>query len=267
MVMTNFLQKRRTVREFQPTKLSAMEMDWLKDTLAKLEKQSEASNVSFALYENGAAIAEALKGKAGYGGVMIEAPYYIALRAKSHEKAELIRTGYYLEMLNTELIEKNLGTCWITTAHVDKDLKKSLFGEGGEFVDYIIGFGKAENQDVFEEDRVSPRYSVDKIVFKNHLDTPAPLTDLENYGLFDVFSSIRFAPSHVNAQPWRFLLKDDGNIDLYMDKSKGEKSYVDIGVVMFYYEAMLKSTGTEKTWTLIEGADVKGLEPVATISL
>lgn len=144
------------MREFDPAKLSAMEMDWLKDTLAKIEKQSEASSVSFALYENGQAIAEALKGKAGYSGVMIEAPYYIALRAKSHEKAELIRTGYYLEMLNTELIEKNLGTCWITTAHVDKDLKKSLFGEGGEFVDYIIGFGKAEKQDVFEEDRVSP---------------------------------------------------------------------------------------------------------------
>ena len=267
MVMTNFLQKRRTVREFQPTKRSAMEMDWLKDTLAKLEKQSAASEVSFALYENGQAIAEALKGKAGYGGTMIEAPYYIALRAKSHEKAELIRTGYYLEMMNTELIEKNFGTCWITTVQVDKDLKKSLFVEGGEFVDYIIGFGKALNQDVFDEERVSPRLSVDKIVFKDHLDTPAPLTELENYGLFDVFSSIRFAPSHINAQPWRFLLKDDGNVVLYMDKSKGQKSYVDIGVVMYYYEAMLKNTGTEKTWTLIEGADVNGLEPVATISL
>ena len=94
-----------------------------------------------------------------------------------------------------------------------------------------------------------------------------PATELENYGLFDVFSSIRFAPSHINAQPWRFLLKDDGTITLYMDKSKGQKSYVDIGVVMYYYEAMLKNTGTEKTWTLIEGADVNGLEPVATISL
>ncbi|MDY3118700.1 MAG: nitroreductase family protein [Peptoniphilus sp.] len=267
MVMTNFLQKRRTVREFQPTKLSAIEMDWLKDTLAKLEKKAADADVSFALFEDGKAIADALKGKAGYGGTMIEAPYYIALKAKSHEKAEMIRTGYYLEMMNTELIEKNFGTCWITTVQVNKELKQSLFGEGGEFVDYIIGFGKAEKQDVFDEERVSPRYSVDKIVFKDHLDTPASLTELENYGLFDVFSSIRFAPSHINAQPWRFLLKEDGTITLYLDKSKGQKSYVDIGVVMYYYEAMLKNTGTEKTWTLIEGADVDGLEPVAMISL
>ena len=267
MVMTNFLQKRRTVREFQTTKLSAEGLAWVKDTIAKLEKQAADSQVSFALYENGSEIAKALQGKAGYGGTMIEAPHYIALRAKSHEKAELIRTGYYLEMMNTELIEKNFGTCWITTMQVNKELKQSLFGEGGEFVDYIIGFGKALNQDVFDEERVSPRLSVDKIVFKDHLDTPAPLTELENYGLFDVFSSIRFAPSHINAQPWRFLLKDDGTITLYMDKSKGKKSYVDIGVVMYYYEAMLKNTGTEKTWSLIEGADVAGMEPVATISL
>ena len=169
MVMTNFLQKRRTVREFAPTKLSKLEMEWLRDTLDKIEAESKDNDVSFALYEDGESVAKNLDGKAGYGGVMIKAPYYIALRA--------------------------------------------------------------------------------------------------NYGLFDLFSSIRFAPSHINAQPWRFLLKDDGTVTLYMDKSKGVKSYVDIGVVMYYFEAMLESTGTHKTWTLIEGADVDNLEPVATISI
>lgn len=267
MVMTNFLQKRRTVREFAPTKLSKMEMEWLRDTLDKIEAESKDNDVSFALYEDGESVAKNLDGKAGYGGVMIKAPYYIALRAKGHEKEELIRTGYYLEKVNTALIEKNFGTCWITTIQVNQDLKRAVFGEDGEFVDYIICFGKPEVQDVFSEDRVSPRFSVRELVFKNHLDSPADLTELENYGLFDLFSSIRFAPSHINAQPWRFLLKDDGTVTLYMDKSKGVKSYVDIGVVMYYFEAMLESTGTHKTWTLIEGADVDNLEPVATISI
>ncbi|MDY6043985.1 MAG: nitroreductase family protein [Peptoniphilus sp.] len=265
--MTNFLQKRRTVREFAPTKLSDLEMKAVRDEISEVESKAKDSDVSFAFYENGDTIAERLKGKAGYGGVMIAAPYYIALRVKSHDKAELIRTGYYLEMLNTALIELNFGTCWITVTQVDADTKRSLFGEGGEFVDYIIGFGKSKVQDVFDEDRVSPRHSVDELVFKDHLDSPASLADLENYGLFDLFSSIRFAPSHVNAQPWRFLLKDDGTVTLYMDKSKGEKSYVDIGVVMYYYEAMLANTGTQKRWELIEGADVDGLEPVAKTSL
>lgn len=267
MVMTNFLQKRRTVREFAPEKLSKLEMNAVRDAMSTIEAKSKDSDVSFAFYENGDTIAKQLEGKAGYGGTMIAAPYYIALRAKSHDKEELIRTGYYLEMLNTALIELNFGTCWITVRHVDDETKRSVFGEGGEFSDYIIGFGKSKVQDVFDEDRVSPRHSVDRLVFKDHLDTPASLTDLENYGLFDLFSSIRFAPSHVNAQPWRFLLKDDGTVVLYMDKSKGEKSYVDIGVAMYYFEAMLANTGTHKKWALIEGADVDGLEPVAEISI
>lgn len=267
MVMTNFLQKRKTVREFGPTDLSATEMQWVRDILAKVENEEGSEDISFALFENGDTIANSLKGKAGYGGVMIAAPFYIALKVKSHDKEDLIRTGYYLEKLNTALVDRGFGTCWITVTQVDDDTKKMLFDEGGEFVDYIVGFGHAENQEVFAEDGVSPRYSVDEIVFKDHLDTPVTMEVLENYGLFELFTSIRFAPSHVNAQPWRFLLKDDGTVTLFMDKSKGQKSYVDIGVVMYYFEAMLAGTGTHKRWALIEGADIGGLEPVAEISI
>ena len=88
----------------------------------------------------------------------------------------------------------------------------------GEFVDYIIGFGKPEVQDVFSEDRVSPRFSVRELVFKNHLDSPADLTELENYGLFDLFSSIRFAPSHINAQPFSQISNIHSFTDLLNDQ-------------------------------------------------
>ena len=63
MVMTNFLQKRRTVREFAPTKLSKLEMEWLRDTLDKIEGESKDNDVSFALYEDGQSVAKNLDGK------------------------------------------------------------------------------------------------------------------------------------------------------------------------------------------------------------
>lgn len=73
---------------------------------------------------------------------------------------------------------------------------------------------------------------------------------LENYGVFDVFSSVRFAPSHKNFQPWRFVLKGSV-VEAYMVKSDEDtRSLIDMGVILFYMEEMLKTIDIEKKWTI-----------------
>ena len=72
---------------------------------------------------------------------------------------------------------------------------------------------------------------------------------LENYGVFDVFSSVRYAPSHKNFQPLRFVLKGSV-VEAYMLKSdEDSRSLIDMGVLLVYREEMLKTMGIEKNWT------------------
>lgn len=267
MVMTNFLQKRKTVRDYKSNALDAVTLKEVRDILAQVEAQENSEVLNFAFFENGKIIADGLEGKAGYGGVMIHAPHYISLEVNSTDEAELVRTGYFLEKVNTALVEKDLGTCWITVDQVDDATKRNLFGEGGENVQYLIGFGIPQGKKLFSKETSTPRLTLDKFVFKNHFDTPATPEELEQLGLMDLFSSVRFAPSHMNSQPWRFLL-NDAKVTLYMLRSDWDhRSLVDIGVIMHYVEEMLASMGNTAKWELIDEADKDGMKAVARITI
>ena len=139
MLMTNFLQKRKSVRDFKNKKIPA-------DVLAKIKENMKVIDnldamAKFYLFENGSIIYKGLDGKAGYNGVMIEAPHYIGLEFNKDSEINILKSGYLLEKLNTEIVNLDLDTCWITVFAVDDNTKKSLFGENGANIDYLIAIG------------------------------------------------------------------------------------------------------------------------------
>ena len=99
---------------------------------------------------------------------------------------------------------------------------------------------------------------VREFVFENDFDTPASPDTLDQLGLFDVFSSVRYAPSHKNAQPWRFVL-EGSQVKLYMVTGKEDnRSLVDCGLMMFYFQEMMKTLGTQKEWVIEDGFSMEG---------
>lgn len=247
MLMTNFLEKRKSVRNFQDKSLSKDELNKIKDILNKVKAEKENLNVNF--FENGKIIAKGLEGKAGYAGVMIDAPHYIALDFNGNDNLSILEGGYNLEKINTAITSLDIDTCWITVDYVDENIKKSLFGEGFESIDYLIAVGHGKKKKFFDPEVTSARKTLDEIVFKNNIGEIISIEELENYGLFDVFSSIRYAPSHKNFQPWRFVLKDN-IISAYMQKSDEDKrSLVDMGVIAFYLKEMCSDSGIKGEWT------------------
>lgn len=247
MLMTNFLQKRKSVRDF---KNDNVPRDVLENIKLLIQEIDSEDGVGLSLYENGKIVYEGLKGKAGYSGVMIEAPHYISLDIKDNSPLNILTGGYLLEKLNTKIVDLNLDTCWITVDQVDHETKKSIFGENGVGIDFLIALGYGQKKKFFDPEVSSSRLPVDEIVFQDTLGNPISIETLENYGIFDVFSSARYAPSHMNFQPWRFVL-NGSKIEAYMVKSEDDnRSFVDMGVILFYIEEMLKSIGTEKKWTI-----------------
>lgn len=248
MLMTNFLQKRKSVRNFKTDTVPRDALENIK--LLMDELGTNESGISFSLYENGKIIAEGLRGKAGYAGVMIEAPHYIALDIDGDKPLNILKGGYCLEKLNTKIVDLDIDTCWITVDSVDADTKRAIFGKNGTGIDYLIALGYGQKKKLFDPEVTSSRLSVEEIVFADTIGNPISIETLENYGVFDVFSSVRYAPSHKNFQPWRFVLKG-AEVDAYMVKSdEDNRSLIDMGVILFYMEEMLKTIGINKKWTI-----------------
>lgn len=259
MLMTNFLQKRKSVRDFKSKNISGDLLGKIKESMKVIDDLD--SMAKFYLFENGSIIYKGLNGKAGYSGVMIEAPHYIGLEIAKNTDLNILKSGYMLEKLNTEIVNMDLDTCWITVASVDGETKKSIFGENGQNIDYLIAIGYGKKKKLFDLAVTQERLTVDEIVFKDNLEDPISGEFLEQRGLFDIFSSIRYAPSHKNFQPWRFMIKDE-SVYAYMVKKDGEDkaSLIDMGIILFYFEEMAKTIGINHKWTIDLKDDEKYLQ-------
>lgn len=267
MVMTNFLQERKSVRDFKGKSLSAKDLEQVNLVIEKANEEGEARKISFRLFQNGAVIYKKLEGKAGYGGVMIDAPHYISMEMGKEDEETLLAGGYALEKLNTGLIKGGLGTCWITVDEVDGMTKQEAFGKEGGGVQFIIAIGYPKGKKLFTPETSSARKEVGELVFKDKIDNPASIEELENLGLFDILSSVRYAPSHKNFQPWRFLIDGTEMVLLMKRSSEDRRSLVDMGVVMFYFEEMAKTIGINHKWSVSEEEDLGGYKVVGRFKL
>ncbi|WBW49480.1 nitroreductase [Peptoniphilus equinus] len=249
MLITQFLQKRKSVRDFKPTAIDKYEMDAIKDAVAAIDAE-ENGVFKFLILENGKVVSEGLKGKAGYSGVMIEAPHYVALSTVSETMENRLKVGYGLEKLNTKIIDLGLDTCWITVDEVDASTMRGVFGEGGERIHFLIAFGHGKGKKLFSKETTSSRMPVQEVVFEATYGNPVSLDTLENRGLLDIFSTLIYAPSHKNLQPWRFVIRDAG-VDLYMVHTDEDlRSLIDMGVVSFYFEELVKTNNMNGKWTI-----------------
>lgn len=250
MLTTNFLKTRTSTRDFLDEKVSEED---LKKVNALIEKETEKlgdDKVDFIVTEDGEKVYEALLGSAGYGGVMIKAPMYIALNTMENHARQHILGAYGMEELITKLIEMGLGCCWISLSDVEISLKSSLFDYDEGEVDHLLAVGYPLDKEV-KEHRYDDRLGVTELVYIGDFNHKASIQDLEQYGLDNLFHYARFAPSAYNAQPWRFLV-DGGEIKLYIKEYKNEINLLDAGIIMYYIDELTKNYSGLSEWELNE---------------
>lgn len=253
MLMTNFLKKRKSVREFKNKKINPDILDEIKLYLDSLEKEDGTKAIRFKLYEYGEKLYKELRGIGGYSGVMIESPHYIGLELVDDKDRNVIYGSYYMEKLITKLNNMGLDTCWVSIGNVDDGIKKEIFGDMMGRIDYILALGYGKSKNPFVNETFSERIGVEEMVFVDKIGNAPSTDDLENRGLSDLFYYIRFAPSALNKQPWRFLLEKD-KVTLLIKYDEGEKpNLIDAGIIMYYFESLGQSIGLNNKWELIEG--------------
>lgn len=251
MLMNNFLKDRKSIRDFKNKKIS-------RKTLNQIEEkcnQAAGDGFEFTLLEDGKKIFKSLEGIGGYAGVMIKSPHYIGLNIKAEKKDSIIYSAYNMECLITEFTKMNIGSCWISLKKVDSNVKKDLFRVGEGNVEYLLAIGYAAAKNPFISEPASSRISLDDMVYNKEIGKQITIDELEHRGLNDLFYYIRFAPSSHNKQPWRFLLMDD-KVILLLAYCEGDKiSYIDAGIIMYYFENLTRVLGITNKWDLIDKPD------------
>lgn len=248
MIMANVLKSRKSVRDFKNKKVSLDTLEKVESSIKELEENIKLGNIKFKLYENGSHIYNDLKGLGGYAGVMIESPHYIALELDNRKDTTISYSAYNMEKLVTKLNTLGLDSCWVSLVDLDDSKKKQIFGESTKLIDYILAFGYSKPRNPFVQEPFSERIGVEDLVFDKELGRKADYDDLESRGLGDIFFYIRFAPSTRNEQPWRFIVFDD-KIQLLLASEDGEEpQYVDAGIAMYYFEALINTLGINNKW-------------------
>lgn len=252
MIMSNFLRDRKSVREFKKKKVDVKTLDNIQEKIQELKDEMKDSNVDFKLYEKGEILYSTFENKGGYAGVMIESPHYIVLDFKNREKETLTRGAYYMEKLISDINNIGLNTCWITVPDIDEKSRRDIFGQEIGDVDYLLGLGYEKLRNPFETEPFSERISVEKLVYDGEIGRFSEVEDLENKGLMDIFYYIRYAPSHKNLQPWRFLLVGSSVNMLLEYKEWDEGLLVDAGIIMYYFHELAQSQGMSNEWRLMD---------------
>lgn len=188
---------------------------------------------------------------------MIESPHYIGLEFLNEEPQTKLYGAFYMEKLITLVNGIGLDTCWVTVKNVSSEYLNRFGGK----VDFILALGYPKRKIPFftEPAPESERLSVTDIVYSDEVENPIAPEELQNMRLTDVFFNLRQAPSSYNTQPWRFLIKDHKVTLLYSHTCEEEPRYVDIGIIMYYFEALANAKGIVGTWELVDG-EIEGKE-------
>lgn len=262
MLINNFLTSRKSDRNFKNKSVKKETVERLKQVF-NLAKNDV---VNFEFFENGKAVLDILKGYAGYNGVMVSAPAYIAVSFDDKCPKNKVTAMYKAEEVLSLLTSEDLGSCWIGLFDTPDDVKIKAFGHKDVSLILAVGYPKPSNPFVKEE--MSERLPVEKIVFKDNFDTNIEYDELEKLGLDAVFYYVRFAPSTLNSQPWRFVLKGN-KVELYLKEINGKLYYEDMGIILYYLEQMYNmSSNRELDWSLEDEFKLEnGMVKIATINL
>ena len=255
MLMNTFMQSRKSVRDFKRKKISTKDITLIQGAINTVNEMSRKHDVVFSFYEDGKSVFEPLVGRGGYRGRMIEAPAYIAMELLNESEEAYIFGAFYMEDLITKLQDFGLGSCWVTLTDVEEGLMKSVFNKSKGNVHFALALGYTLPDINIGIQEFSTRLGLEDFIYFEDFDSRADVDMLENYGLDDLFYYLRFAPSTMNRQPWRFLIKND-NIELFIEDYKGVENLVDAGIIMYYYVKLARARGIDARWYLNGDKDI-----------
>ncbi len=225
---------RKSVRTYEDKEISSSLIDQIKQYLANEEnfKSPFGNKVRIDLLEHGNVDTRKV----------IKNPQVFVVVIVKNNRESLIDAGYVFERFILFIESLGLRTCYLNSGFEREsvELVNPLKGDEIMVLSSPIGFA-ASKKTLLEKGikyavKSTKRKEIDELFYKNYDREP-----VEDLAVREKLEYVRWAPSSVNAQPWRIVFEGD-KAHFYMKnivRKKKSNLYnvhiLDIGIALFHY--------------------------------
>ena len=208
--------------------------------------------------------------------VLTGEPMYVAAKVKKVPYGD-VAFGFAMEELLLFAWSLGLGSVWIGGTMKRELFEKAAGLEAGERMPCVSPLGYAAGKRSLRETIMRRGVGADgrlpgeRLFFDGDFSTPLTGKALEPWG--EVLELVRWAPSAVNKQPWRLVLRE-GRFHFYLKHDKGYVSEVvgdlqkiDMGIALCHFVLGAKAMGREST-VAVEDPRIpvpEGMEYIASV--
>jgi len=200
----------------------------------------------------------------GAYGRFITPPYYLVPYIIGSDNA-LVDLGYHAEQIAVRLWSRGIGTCFIGCLSRQEKVRQLFqLPANAQIAAFLVfgypggGFGTETITKVTKSIiGIRGRKPIEEIFYLDTFDHPA-----KPEGLWEkIIVAASMAPSAINAQPWRFLLR---NKELFLFTVRNNRKYLlpenqdycfhDSGLCMANMDMTLSSLDLQSEWQFLNGA-------------
>ncbi len=251
MNVRNAIKERRSVRTYDKRPLANEDLDALKAALSAAENPFGLA-IDFRFLEE-------MKSP-----VIVGSHLFVAGKMKidpHHNEAY----GYSFEKFILEAQALGVGTVWIGGTMDRGEFESKMEVGEGEIMPCVSPIGyPAKDMSIREKMmragvKAESRLDFEKIVFSGDFQHPMMPDDAKE--LSPVLEAVRLAPSAVNKQPWRLLVRDRA-VHFYLKRSNGfghgvlDMQKVDLGIALCHFDLTAKELGMNPIFEMADPGDV-----------
>ncbi len=187
--------------------------------------------------------------------------------------------GYEFEAFLMKAHEMGLGTVWIGgTMPREKFEKASVLSEN-EVMPCVSPLGRTAKHMSIKEGmmrkgvKADKRFDFGELFYFESFNDSLTEGQAKALGIDKALEAVRIAPSAVNKQPWRVIVKNnEAHFYIKHDRGYDNGTYdlqkIDLGIALYHFEAQLVSEGKQATLKVADpGIKVpEGVDYIATYS-
>lgn len=268
------LTKRKSVREYNKRGLKSDALSFVDQAIRPPYAVDNGDKIDIRFLEDGHHVKTVLGGLAGYAGVMIEAPHYLAVLVEPIPEAYRA-AGYYIEKVLFDSMEYNIGSCWVHVAEPHMAKERLGFDSDKQLVALVaigeplednaiakffqrIKANKASvyspggygNLEIEYSDTQSDRTSTVDLVYLDTWGNSLTRDELEQRNLLEIYTLMKNAPSWGNRQPWKFIIDGYDIVLTIQNNERGDiaSDNLDGGIAMFYFDLAMNQRGFSGRW-------------------
>lgn len=234
------IKVRKSVRSYKDVELEKNTIDKINDYINNIENPF-GEKVRIKL------ISGETNQKLGTYGVIKGAKMYLAAACENGE-FDLEALGYEFEKVILYATKLGLGTCWLGGTFNKGSFAKAMEVKENEKFPIVSPIGYESSKKYIIESIVkfgaksSQRKDFNELFFSESFGNT--IEDLEDCKYLTPLEMIRIAPSALNAQPWRVILKGK-RADFYKTNPSRDMNKIDMGIALAHFHVACEVEGIE----------------------